>query len=312
MNDQTFLPEHFINRELELAGVQRPRAGRGRRRDQPALGAGQVPVDLQLEPRRVLHGPRGGPARAGVWRRRPARLHARRHAADRASCSGSHAARRSWSPRSIAAGTNRSCRSWPSEGMRLLRYDELSAEEQRDARPLLPRAGVSDSHADGRRSGPSQPALSQPRPVPGGDARAAPRPGARSSCSPSCRCRRCCRGWCRWARAASSTSSCWKTRCRPGCRSCSAASTCSRGRRSASRATATSSCWSKRSDDMLRLIEDRLKARQRGEAVRLEVAAGADEELAAVDHRRRVRSRQHARRLQRGLPHSRPARSDGR
>jgi polyphosphate kinase len=33
------------------------------------------------------------------------------------------------------------------------------------------------------------------------------------------------------------------------------------------------------SDDMLRLIEDRLKARARGEAVRLEVAAGANAEL---------------------------------
>jgi polyphosphate kinase len=33
------------------------------------------------------------------------------------------------------------------------------------------------------------------------------------------------------------------------------------------------------SDDMLRLIEERLKARARGEAVRLEVAAGANEEL---------------------------------
>jgi len=33
------------------------------------------------------------------------------------------------------------------------------------------------------------------------------------------------------------------------------------------------------SDDMLRLIEDRLKARQHGEAVRLEVAAGGSEEL---------------------------------
>jgi polyphosphate kinase len=33
------------------------------------------------------------------------------------------------------------------------------------------------------------------------------------------------------------------------------------------------------SDDMLRVIEDRLKARQRGQAVRLEVAAGGDEEL---------------------------------
>ncbi len=33
------------------------------------------------------------------------------------------------------------------------------------------------------------------------------------------------------------------------------------------------------SDDMLRLIEERLKARQRGDAVRLEVSTGADEEL---------------------------------
>jgi polyphosphate kinase len=36
------------------------------------------------------------------------------------------------------------------------------------------------------------------------------------------------------------------------------------------------------SDDMLRLIEDRLKARQRGEAVRLEVAAGGNEELSRM------------------------------
>ncbi len=36
------------------------------------------------------------------------------------------------------------------------------------------------------------------------------------------------------------------------------------------------------SDDMLRLIEDRLKTRQHGEAVRLEVAADADEELSRL------------------------------
>jgi polyphosphate kinase len=36
------------------------------------------------------------------------------------------------------------------------------------------------------------------------------------------------------------------------------------------------------SDDMLRLIEDRLKTRQRGEAVRLEVAAGGSEELSSM------------------------------
>ncbi|MFM9026136.1 MAG: hypothetical protein ACKON7_12495, partial [Planctomycetaceae bacterium] len=33
------------------------------------------------------------------------------------------------------------------------------------------------------------------------------------------------------------------------------------------------------SDDMLKLIEDRLKARQRGQAVRLEIAAQADEAI---------------------------------
>ncbi len=36
------------------------------------------------------------------------------------------------------------------------------------------------------------------------------------------------------------------------------------------------------SDDMLKLIEDRLKARQRGQAVRIEIAAKADERLAAL------------------------------
>jgi polyphosphate kinase len=36
------------------------------------------------------------------------------------------------------------------------------------------------------------------------------------------------------------------------------------------------------SDDMLRLIEDRLKARQRGEAVRLEIAAGGSDELLSL------------------------------
>ncbi len=52
------------------------------------------------------------------------------------------------------------------------------------------------------------------------------------------------------------------------------------------------------SDDMLRLIEDRLKARQRGEAVRLEVAAGANDELVRHDHRSRRAARD---------PRSRPA-----
>ncbi len=49
------------------------------------------------------------------------------------------------------------------------------------------------------------------------------------------------------------------------------------------------------SDDMLRLIEDRLKARQRGEAVRLEVAAGGNEELMRMIIERRIDARRRAR-----------------
>ena len=67
------------------------------------------------------------------------------------------------------------------------------------------------------------------------------------------------------------------------------------------------------SDDMLRLIEERLKARQRGDAVRLEVAIGANEELVRkiVDEESLRDTGEGAHRcLQRGLSHSRAGRSD--
>ncbi len=51
------------------------------------------------------------------------------------------------------------------------------------------------------------------------------------------------------------------------------------------------------SDDMLRLIEDRLKARQRGEAVRLEVAAGGSEDLLRMIIDEEVDARRRARRI---------------
>ena len=168
VSDQSFLPEHFINRELSWLEFNARVLEEAEDADQPAAGAGEVPVDLQLEPRRVLHGPRGGPARAGLRRRRPAGLHARRPAGRSRSCSASPSARRSWSPRSTAAGTSRCCRSWPRQASALLASRRAERRAARDARPVLPRAGVSDSHADGDRPQPSQPALPQPRPVPGG------------------------------------------------------------------------------------------------------------------------------------------------
>ena len=66
---------------------------------------------------------------------------------------------------------------------------------------------------------------------------------------------------------------------------------------------------------MLRLIEERLKARQRGDAVRLEVAIGGQRGTGPQDRRRKNRSATSSettqRPLQRGLSNSRPARSDG-
>ena len=63
------------------------------------------------------------------------------------------------------------------------------------------------------------------------------------------------------------------------------------------------------SDDMLRLIEDRLKSRQRGQAVRLEVAADGNEDLIRmiVEPEEITRRRRHGGLVQRSLSHSRPA-----
>ena len=56
-----------------LAGLQRARARARRGRGPATAGAGQVPGDLRLQPRRVLHGPRGRPQAAHRRRDRRAR-----------------------------------------------------------------------------------------------------------------------------------------------------------------------------------------------------------------------------------------------
>ena len=145
------------------------------------------------------------------------------------------------------AGTNRFCRAQrPSIRSCCASRRARHAASGEVARRFLPPAGVPDSHADGDRPEPSQPALSQPRAVPGGDARSAPAASGPSDCSPWCKCRRCCRGWCRWAGRRTRTFILLEDLI-----ACRAAGVVRRLRqssttpRSASRATATSNCSSK-------------------------------------------------------------------
>ncbi len=130
------------------------------------------------------------------------------------------------------------------EGIRLLGIDELNDGAARIARPVLSYAGLSDSDAHGDRPQPSQPPLSQPAAVPGGDVAAAAGPGP-AQLFAVVQLPRFCRGSCRSERTDELVSCCWKRPSRPAYPTCSADSTRCTGPRSASRATATSSCWSK-------------------------------------------------------------------
>ena len=146
------------------------------------------------------------------------------------------------------------------------------------ARSILPPAGLPDPDPDGHRSQPSHAPLPQPAAVSGGDARSGTAVWGRSNCSPSCSCRRCCRGSCRWGKSIIRISSCWNRRSPPGLGELFGGFDVLRWTTFRITRDSDIELLEQESDDMLRLIEERLKTRQRGEAVRLEVAAGADPE----------------------------------
>ena len=111
-----------------VAGLQRPRPPRGPRRAQPAPGAGEVPGDLRLQPRRVLPGPR---LRAdGAGRRREREALVRR--ADRGRAAGRHPRAGPRPGRSSRAGSSaRSAPAWRREGVAIVDHAAIPEHHAR-------------------------------------------------------------------------------------------------------------------------------------------------------------------------------------
>ena len=244
----TFLPEHFINRELSWLEFNARVLEEAQDATNPllervkflAIFSSNLDEFFMVRVAGLREQAFGGVAAAGRARRRPRRRSR--------SCSGSPSGPSNWSRSSTAAGTNRSCPRWPTAGIRIHREDDLDAKRAPIARqvssarrvfPMLTPMAIDPSHPSPRfhnrglylaamlkrvsaASGPQrlfavvQVPQVLPRFVAVGARRQAELRAARRHRSPA------------------------------GCRSCSAATTSSTTPRSASRATWTSTCWSKR------------------------------------------------------------------
>ncbi len=151
-----------------MAGVQRPRAGRGRERRPPPAGAGAVPVHLGQQPGRVLHDPRGGPEGA-VPRAHPRRL-ARRPDPRRAVGAGQRRSRRP-----DGRTTAPVARPAQGNGRRRDRDRRTRPHHQDRARAAgarVPEPAVRSADADGHRPGASLPLPAEPGLLAGAEAAA--------------------------------------------------------------------------------------------------------------------------------------------
>ena len=159
MVEQAFLAEHFINRELSWLEFNARVLEEAEDETNPLFERVKFLSIFSSNLDEFFMVRVAGLARAGLRRLAP-RKTTRPTACGRSrSCSGSPRARRNWSPRNTAAGTNRCCRSCAEQGIRLLRARRAECRAARSrstsffrerAFPILTPMAVDPAHPSPR------------------------------------------------------------------------------------------------------------------------------------------------------------------